>query len=34
MGEEGLSSVHLFSGWDLKDNPIKMRMAESLKLAA
>ena len=34
MGEEGLSSVHLFSGWDLKDNPIKVRMAESLKLAA
>ena len=34
MGEEGLSSVHLFSGWDLKDNPIKMHMAESLKLAA
>jgi hypothetical protein len=34
MSEEGLSSVYLFSGWDLKDNPIKMRMAESLKLAA
>lgn len=34
MSEEDLSSVHLFSGWDLKDNPIKMRMAESLKLAA
>ena len=34
MGEEGLSSVHLFSVWYLKGNPIKMRMAESLKLAA
>ena len=31
---KGLSDIHLFSGWDLKDNPIKMRMAESLKLAA
>jgi len=30
----GLSSVHLFSVWYLKGNPIKMRMAESLKLAA
>lgn len=31
---KGLSDIHLFSSWDLKDNPIKMRMAESLKLAA
>ena len=34
MSEDGLSTVHLFFGWDLKNNPIKMRMAESLKLAA
>lgn len=31
---KGLSDIYLFSGWDLKDNPIKMHMAESLKLAA
>lgn len=31
---KGLHDIHLFSGWDLKDNPIKMRMAESLKLVA
>ena len=30
---KGLSDIHLFSSWDLKDNPIKMRMAESLELA-
>lgn len=31
---KGLNDIHLFSVWDLKGNPIKMRMAESLKLAA
>lgn len=31
---KGLHDIHLFSGWDLKNNPIKMRMAEALKLAA
>lgn len=30
----GLSDIHLFAGWDLEGNPIKMRMSESLKLAA
>jgi len=31
---KGLSDIHLYSVWDLKGNPIKKRMAESLKLAA
>ena len=31
---KGLNDIHLFSVWDLKGNPIKVRMAESLKLAA
>ena len=28
---KGLNNIHLFSGWDLKDNPIKMRISETLE---
>lgn len=30
----GLSDIHLFTSWDSENNPIKMRITESLKLAA
>jgi hypothetical protein len=30
----GLSDIHLFTHWDLENNPIKMRISETLKLSA